>query len=265
MAAYHSKTLRSEPLQQEARMARRFALGLLALVVLGTTFAVQQARATPGSRFFPQTGYIVRDPFLATWQRGGVELFGYPISPELQEHNRSDGKLYTVQYFERARLELHPGEQPEVQLGLLGRELYRASAPPPDPRTMLSAEADRIVELLNAERVAAGLAPLRVAVELNLAAEEHSRDMADSGLISHTGSDGSSIMQRISDAGYAWARCGENIAVGQRSPEEAMAFWMSSPPHRANILDPQMQEVGVGYMRQDAGFGHYWTINLGAR
>lgn len=78
------------------------------------------------SRFFPETGYVVTDEFLTFWEtRGGLDIFGYPISDRFVQ-----GGL-TVQYFQRARFELHP-ENPEpyrVLLGLLGSELYG----PPDP------------------------------------------------------------------------------------------------------------------------------------
>jgi uncharacterized protein YkwD len=129
----------------------------------------------------------------------------------------------------------------------------------------LAPEALRIAELVNAERAAAGLAPLALSAELSAAAQAQSDAMAFTGVISHVGADGRGPAQRISDAGYGWLRCGENIAVGQTTPEEAMAFWMGSTPHRANILDPGMRELGVGYLWVDGGYGHYWTITLGER
>ena len=62
------------------------------------------------------------------WQReGGLATFGYPISEELPEISSADGKVYTVQYFERARLEWHPteaGTPSEVQLGLIGKQAW---------------------------------------------------------------------------------------------------------------------------------------------
>ena len=76
--------------------------------------------------YFAETGHSVKQAFLRYWQReGGVAVFGYPISEELPEINTSDGKVYTVQYFERARLEWHPtfaGTADEVQLGLIGKQ-----------------------------------------------------------------------------------------------------------------------------------------------
>jgi hypothetical protein len=77
------------------------------------TFAQQQG----DGRFFPETGHSVGGRFLEFWQRnGGLPVFGYPLTAERQEDGR------TVQYFERARFELHPENQPpyDVLLGRLG-------------------------------------------------------------------------------------------------------------------------------------------------
>lgn len=124
--------------------------------------------------------------------------------------------------------------------------------------------AERVIELTNQERAKVGLPPLVSDPALNAAALAHSRDMAEHDFFSHTGSDGSSACGRMAAAGYSpiWA-CGENIAAGYSSPEEVVAAWMSSAGHRANILSPYYQHIGVGYV-YDAGdtFGpyyHYWT------
>ena len=79
----------------------------------------------PNLTYFTETGQALK-LFKDWWTRqGGLASFGYPISGELQEKNAADGKTYTVQYFERNRLEHHP-EQPNpdntVMLGLLGVE-----------------------------------------------------------------------------------------------------------------------------------------------
>jgi hypothetical protein len=78
----------------------------------------------PGHRYFPETGHSLHNAFLGYWERhGGLAQFGYPISEEMRERSLTDGKEYTVQYFERARFEYHPeyrGTDAEVLLGLLG-------------------------------------------------------------------------------------------------------------------------------------------------
>jgi hypothetical protein len=80
----------------------------------------------PPALFFPETGHNLAAPFLAYWQaRGGLASFGLPISEPLSEVNQVDGKTYTVQYFERARLEYHPennGNPYVILLGLMGLE-----------------------------------------------------------------------------------------------------------------------------------------------
>lgn len=92
---------------------------------VGTVFpTVQPFTSEPGHRYFPETGHSLNYGFLDYWNRnGGLAIFGYPISEEIREVSPTDGKEYTVQYFERARFEYHPeykGTNAEVLLGLLG-------------------------------------------------------------------------------------------------------------------------------------------------
>ena len=81
-----------------------------------------------GARYFPETGHNVSGPFLAFWEgRGGLAVFGYPITEELKETDPQSGNEYLVQYFERARFEYHPefaGTPNEVLLGHLGVQVY---------------------------------------------------------------------------------------------------------------------------------------------
>ena len=89
---------------------------------------------TPGTTFAAPTAHNLGGIFRQWWESyGGLERFGYPLSEEFRERNASDGREYTVQYFERARFEHHPeatGTANEVQRGQLGRErLARVGAP----------------------------------------------------------------------------------------------------------------------------------------
>ncbi|HEY0070487.1 MAG TPA: alpha/beta hydrolase [Chloroflexia bacterium] len=93
-------------------------------------------------RTFPETGKAIQGAFMRYWSSsGGVAQFGYPISDEMQETSDTDGKTYTVQYFERAVFEYHPdNRQPyDVLLTLLGSmqyaQKYRDSAPGQVPNT----------------------------------------------------------------------------------------------------------------------------------
>jgi hypothetical protein len=84
----------------------------------------------PGAIVFLETGHSISGRIAEYWQsRNGLTNFGYPLSEPVQEVSQTDGKTYTVQYFERTRLELHPenaGTPYEVLLGHMGRELLAA-------------------------------------------------------------------------------------------------------------------------------------------
>jgi len=90
--------------------------------------------AHDGARFFAETGHNLHGAFRTYWEaNGGLAIYGFPISEELKEVSPLDGKTYTVQYFERARFELHPENKApyNVLLGQLGRQLLdlRAAFP----------------------------------------------------------------------------------------------------------------------------------------
>ncbi|HET8627379.1 MAG TPA: serine hydrolase [Thermomicrobiales bacterium] len=83
------------------------------------------AKPLAGQAYFPETGHNLGGAFLAYWQaNGGLAQFGYPIS-EVFQQQLEDGKIYTVQYFERARFEEHPENQPPytILLGQFGRHI----------------------------------------------------------------------------------------------------------------------------------------------
>lgn len=91
---------------------------------------VKPFQSSAQHRYFPETGHSVHFAFLKFFEaNGGVRVFGYPISEEIQEgNNDGSGRIYTVQYFQRARFEYHPenaGTPYEVQLGLLGDQVLR--------------------------------------------------------------------------------------------------------------------------------------------
>lgn len=97
------------------------------------------------------------------------------------------------------------------------------------------------------------------------AALRHSRDMATRRYFSHRAKDGSQIAQRATRAGYSWRRVGENIAFGQRTPEEAVAGWLDSPGHCANIMNGSFTEMGAafGVTPERIPGIIYWTQTFG--
>ena len=123
-----------------------------------------------------------------------------------------------------------------------------------------------VFDLVNDERAAQGLDPLGYNTCLADAARDHSEDMGVNEYFSHTSQDGRSPGDRIAAAGYAWLAYGENIAAGYPTPQAVMEGWMNSDGHRANILDPDLCDIGVGYAYVSAStYGHYWTQNFGCK
>ncbi|MEU6553456.1 CAP domain-containing protein [Streptomyces sp. NPDC046915] len=129
----------------------------------------------------------------------------------------------------------------------------------PKPTATASGVAARVIQLVNAERAKVGCSALTSNATLAKAAQAHSADMAAHQNMSHTGSDGSSPGDRITRAGYSWSAYGENVAYGYSTPEQVMAGWMSSPGHRANILNCSFKQIGVGLAQP----GSYWTQDFG--
>lgn len=112
-----------------------------------------------------------------------------------------------------------------------------------------------VVRLVNEIRVQRGMRELTYNWELSRVARYKSEDMRDNSYFSHTSPVYGSPFQMIKAFGITYRTAGENIARGQRTPEEVVNAWMNSSGHRANILNPSFTEIGVGY----AASGNYWT------
>lgn len=126
-----------------------------------------------------------------------------------------------------------------------------------------------VVELTNSYRSQYGLEALTLNTSLSESAQTHSQDMALADFFSHTGSDGSRVSDRTELAGYESSYVGQNIAAGHITAEEVVRGWMNSPGHRENILNPNYQEIGIGYyyLADDTGdinYNSYWTQDFGA-
>ena len=104
--------------------------------------------------------------------------------------------------------------------------------------------------------------PLSANASLNSAAQVHSSDMARTRRMSHTGSNGSSMGQRATQAGYQWRAIAENVAAGQKTPNDVVQAWLKSPGHCANIMNSNYQDGGVSAVRGSNNV-LYWTMLYG--
>lgn len=112
-----------------------------------------------------------------------------------------------------------------------------------------------VIRLTNIERQKAGLKPLIEDWELSRVARHKSMDMAQLNYFSHTSPTYGSPFDMIKAYGLTYRSAGENIAKGQRTPQQVVRAWMNSSGHRANILNSSYTHIGVGYEAN----GHYWT------
>jgi uncharacterized protein YkwD len=136
--------------------------------------------------------------------------------------------------------------------------------------------ADATLCLLNAERRAHGLSPLRLSRPLSQAAAGHSGDMVSRRYFAHTAPGGPSFLERVRHSGYLrsarnWL-LGENLAWGTRGRSSARAIvraWMHSPRHRKAILTPAYRDLGVGIAPgvpgSAAAGGATYTADFGVR
>lgn len=116
--------------------------------------------------------------------------------------------------------------------------------------------AKQVAKLVNEERAKAGLPALEYDTEIASAAMVRANEITAS--FSHTRPDGRKFSTVLTDNGIRFNGAGENIAWGQKSPEQVMEAWMNSDGHRANILDANFNKIGVGHY-QDASGRNYWV------
>jgi len=121
-----------------------------------------------------------------------------------------------------------------------------------------------VLALTNAERASYGLPALQQCAHLDAAARAHSRDMAVRNFFAHTCPSGVTFSQRIGQSGVHYSRRAESIAAGHATPAAVVAGWMGSDGHRANILNPNLTHLGVGfYNLSGSQWTRYWTQKFG--
>lgn len=121
--------------------------------------------------------------------------------------------------------------------------------------SQVSAFEQQVIDLTNQERAKNGLPALNLDAQLSKAARAKSVDMQTNKYFSHTSPTYGSPFDMMKQFGVSYRGAGENIAMGQRSPQEVVNSWMNSSGHRANILNKSFTHIGVGH----AANGNYWT------
>lgn len=189
------------------------------------------------------------------------ELFGQHFN-----HENVQNKFYNYEGTKQAT--------PKPEEAKPAPEQPKAEAPAPAPKPVeqpstqpaekpstdqapssVSAFEQKVVELTNVERQKQGLKPLQLDTNLSKVAREKSSDMQRNNYFSHTSPTYGSPFDMMKKYGINYRSAGENIAMGQRSPEEVVKAWMNSEGHRKNIMSSNFTHIGVGHVAQ----GNYWT------
>ena len=113
----------------------------------------------------------------------------------------------------------------------------------------------QVIDLTNEKRASRGVKPLNANWELSRVARYKSQDMANNKYFSHTSPTYGSPFNMIKNFGIKYRSAGENIAYGQRTPAQVVNSWWNSAGHRANMLNANYTDIGVGYVAN----GNYWT------
>jgi uncharacterized protein YkwD len=155
------------------------------------------------------------------------------------------------------------------------RQIWIVTAAPFEPSVGVSKQAagQRVLDLVNQARATPrycgnrafnAARPVRWNDSLAEASRLHAADMARYNYFSHSGRDGSDPAQRVERAGYRYRSTGENIAAGQMNPDDAVAGWIKSPPHCANLMNPAFTEMGAAFaVEPRSEMGVYWTQAFG--
>lgn len=121
-----------------------------------------------------------------------------------------------------------------------------------------TSQAQEVLKLVNQERQKQGLKALTLNTKLTSIGNTKAKDMADKNYFSHTSPTYGSPFQMLQNYGVTYTSAGENIAAGQRTSQEVMNSWLNSSGHRANILNKDYTQLGVGYYK-GGSYGTYWV------
>lgn len=157
---------------------------------------------------------------------------------------------------------IHPKDEVELPDGSTGESTNDSGTGDSDASESRgeteSSEAVQILKLVNQERSKQGLSPLTLSEKLTSIANTKAKDMADKNYFSHQSPTYGSPFDMLKHFGVSYSYAGENIAAGQKTAKEVMNSWMNSSGHRANILNKNYTQLGVGYV-QGGQYGTEWV------
>lgn len=156
---------------------------------------------------------------------------------------------------------IHPNdriEMPDGDHGTSSQEPNSSQGKEIAEQAGSTVQADEVLRLVNQERSKQGLKALTLSDELTNVATIKAKDMRDKNYFDHTSPTYGSPFDMMQRFGIQYQSAGENIAAGQKTVQEVMNSWMNSSGHRANILNKDYEQLGVGYV-EGGNYGTYWV------
>jgi uncharacterized YkwD family protein len=214
---------------------KRFGTITIAMALgLGFVFAGFSNTASAAASFpLPNNGTVKWVPYTVQYQ--------YQVQPYMFQ-----------QYFanQPVQPQTAPQKAAQPQPAPVGNQVQQPAPAPANQANKqvdASAFAKKVAELVNQERAKAGLSPLKMDAALSNLALAKAADMSNNNYFDHTSPTYGSPFDMMKQYGISYNTAGENLAMGQRSPEEVMTQWMNSEGHRKNIMNPSFTTIGVGY------------------
>lgn len=139
----------------------------------------------------------------------------------------------------------------------VSRRIQDAPYVPPEDRL----NVDSAIQKINAVRRESGLVALTIDPALMMAARNHALDLAQIDDVSHYGTDGTSPVDRVFNAGYSGIQTGENVSAGQRDIDEVIDGWLESASHRKTLLMREARHIGVALAYDPTTtYRTFWTL-----
>lgn len=221
---------------------------------------------TINSKQYPHTrAILIQEAKYKYIPFGSVQWYQYGTNQQGNQQQQQGQKPTTEAPKQQAPIAQAPAPKPAAPTPAAPAPKPAApapAAPAPKPATPAPAPAgeasqyvQQVINLTNAERSKKGLPALKADTQLNGVAQKKSVDMQQNNYFSHTSPTYGSPFDMMRDFGVTYKSAGENIAQGQRTPQEVVTAWMNSEGHRKNILSGNFTHIGVGFEKT----GNHWT------
>lgn len=190
-------------------------------------------------------------PAVERWREGDAATFQRLENPELRDFALGIGEVH--------------GQPLYVAVGAVRQQQFY-EAETADLRSNLEKLRQEELRRVNNRRAEGRRRPLERHPSLDLAAQSYAEDMLRRGFYGHYSPEGQDVGDRVRAVQYVYRKVGENVASGQTSVEAVMEGWMESPDHLHNLLDPEFQDIGIGFAAgptRGGSYGFLWVQVFG--